>query len=112
MISGGAGTSPRRLLSSYPNYVRKTFVHERPPSSPIFGVSRHAVDNSGRTLDAAETITQAQSRMWWNQPTLRQQVEAACHAPKTINKARNRHETRTVAAFDAAAAVAATEWQP
>jgi hypothetical protein len=53
-----------------------------------------------------------------NQPTLRQQVEAACHARKplsavqTINKARNRHETRTVAVFDAAAAVAGTEWQP
>jgi hypothetical protein len=54
-----------------------------------------------------------------NQPTLRQRVEAACHAHKplsavqTVNaKARNRHETRTVAVFDAAAAVAATEWQP
>ena len=53
-----------------------------------------------------------------NQPTLRQRVEAACHAHsplsavQTLNdKTRNRHETRTVAVFDAAA-VKGTEWEP
>jgi predicted transposase YbfD/YdcC len=54
-----------------------------------------------------------------NQPSLREQVEIACTKAKprsrfrTIDqKRRNRHETRTVAVFDATAAVAGTEWEP
>jgi len=53
-----------------------------------------------------------------NQLILRQKVEAACHkgAPlsgiQTIDKKRrNRHETRTVAVFDATSAVTGTEWK-
>jgi len=54
-----------------------------------------------------------------NQPTLCRKAEAACNDSKplssvqTIDKnQRNRHETRTVAVFDARPAVAGTEWQP
>src|SRR5271154_1992319 len=54
-----------------------------------------------------------------NQPTLCRNVEAVCKNAKprsgvqTVDrKKRNRHETRTVAVFDARPAVAGTEWQP
>jgi hypothetical protein len=54
-----------------------------------------------------------------NQLTLRQKVEAACKsampfsAVQTIDeKKRNRHETRTIAVFNATPAVAGTEWEP
>ena len=54
-----------------------------------------------------------------NQPTLLQKVETVCSTAKPLSgvqtvdeKKRNRHETRTVAVFDATPAVAGTEWQP
>ena len=54
-----------------------------------------------------------------NQPTLCREVEAVCNdaeplsAVRTVDsKKRNRHETRTVAVFDAQPAVKGTEWQP
>lgn len=54
-----------------------------------------------------------------NQLALRRKVEAACntHKPRsrvrTIDgKRRNRNETRTIAVFDGAPAVAGTEWEP
>src|SRR5450756_1661942 len=54
-----------------------------------------------------------------NQLTLRQKVEAACNtamprsAVQTVDgKKRNRHETRTIAVFDATPAVVGTEWEP
>jgi hypothetical protein len=53
-----------------------------------------------------------------NQPILCQKTEAACAAAmpqssvQTIDrKRRNRHETRTIAVFDAKPAVNGTEWQ-
>ena len=53
-----------------------------------------------------------------NQPTLCRNVEAVCKNTKPLSgvqtvdrKKRNRHETRTVAVFDARPAVAGTEWQ-
>jgi predicted transposase YbfD/YdcC len=54
-----------------------------------------------------------------NHPTLCEKAEAlsACAEPlssvRTVDaKARNRHETRTITVFDAAAAVEDTEWEP
>ncbi len=54
-----------------------------------------------------------------NQPTLFEKVEAVCSTAKPLSaaqtvdeKKRNRHETRTIAVFDATRAVAGTEWQP
>lgn len=54
-----------------------------------------------------------------NQPSLRQTVEAACATAmplggvRTVDgRKRNRHETRTVAVFDAKPAVAGTQWEP
>jgi predicted transposase YbfD/YdcC len=54
-----------------------------------------------------------------NQPILCQKVEAACVAGEPVSSVqtvdenrRNRHETRTIAVFDAAPAVTGTEWQP
>jgi predicted transposase YbfD/YdcC len=54
-----------------------------------------------------------------NQPTLCQNVEAVSASAepqssvRTIDqKRRNRHETRAVTVFDAASAVAGTEWEP
>jgi len=54
-----------------------------------------------------------------NQPTLCRKVEAVCNDAKPLSgvqtvdrKKRNRHETRTVAVFDALPAVAGTEWEP
>ena len=53
-----------------------------------------------------------------NQPTLCRKVEAVCDTKplscvQTVDsKKRNRHETRTVAVFNARPAVAGTEWQP
>jgi predicted transposase YbfD/YdcC len=53
-----------------------------------------------------------------NQPTLSQNVEAACAMATPLScvqtvdaKRRNRHETRTIAVFDAKSAVAGTEWE-
>jgi len=53
-----------------------------------------------------------------NQPALLRKVEAVCidampfSSAQTIDdKKRNRHETRTIAVFDAASAVAGTEWE-
>ena len=54
-----------------------------------------------------------------NQPTLCRSVEIVCKKSQPLSgvqtidrKKRNRHETRTVAVFDARRAVARTEWQP
>jgi predicted transposase YbfD/YdcC len=54
-----------------------------------------------------------------NQPTLCRNVETVCNDTKPLSgiqsvdrKKRNRHETRTVAVFDASSAVAGTEWEP
>ena len=54
-----------------------------------------------------------------NQPNLRQTVEAACAAAMPLSgvqtvdgKKRNRHETRTIAVFDASPAVVGTQWEP
>jgi hypothetical protein len=54
-----------------------------------------------------------------NQPNLRQTVEAACATAMPLSgvqtvdgKKRNRHETRTIAVFDASPAVVGTEWGP
>jgi hypothetical protein len=54
-----------------------------------------------------------------NQPTLCRKVETVCNDTKPLSgvqtvdsKKRNRHETRTVAVFDALPAVAGTEWEP
>jgi predicted transposase YbfD/YdcC len=54
-----------------------------------------------------------------NQPILCQKVEAVCAATRPLSsvqtvdeKRRNRHETRTVAVFDAKPAVMGTEWEP
>lgn len=54
-----------------------------------------------------------------NQPALHQTVEAACATAKPLSgtrtvdeKKRNRHETRTIAVFDASPAVAGTQWEP
>ena len=54
-----------------------------------------------------------------NQPTLCRKIEAVCNDTKPLScvqtvdsKKRNRHETRTVAVFNARPAVAGTEWQP
>ena len=54
-----------------------------------------------------------------NQPILHQKVEVVCNTAKPLSgvrtvdqKRRNRHETRTIAVFDATPAVAGTEWKP
>ena len=54
-----------------------------------------------------------------NQPILCQRVEAVCatadpqSSARTVDqKRRNRHETRAITVFDAALAVAETEWEP
>jgi hypothetical protein len=54
-----------------------------------------------------------------NQLTLCRKVETMCGAAKPLSdartadrKKRNRHETRTVAVFDAAPAVIGTDWEP
>jgi len=54
-----------------------------------------------------------------NQLTLCRKAEAVCNDTKPLSgvqtvdsKNRNRHETRTVAVFDALPAVAGTEWEP
>lgn len=54
-----------------------------------------------------------------NQPALCGKLAAVCSAAKPLSgvqtvdrKMRNRHETRTVAVFDALPAVAGTEWEP
>jgi hypothetical protein len=54
-----------------------------------------------------------------NQLTLCRKAEAVCNDTKPLSgvqtvdsKKRNRHETRTVAVFDALPAVAGTEWEP
>ena len=52
-----------------------------------------------------------------NQPTLLNDVVAACAATRpvstgvSVDKARNRHETRTAEVFRAKPAVAGTEWE-
>jgi predicted transposase YbfD/YdcC len=54
-----------------------------------------------------------------NQPTLRQNVEEVCASAEPLSSVqtvdknkRNRHESRTVAVFDATAAAKATDWEP
>jgi hypothetical protein len=70
-----------------------------------------------------ETAAEAQAHLIVqlkdNQPTLCRKVEAVCNDTKPLSrvqtvdsKKRNRHETRTVAVFNARPAVAGTEWQP
>jgi hypothetical protein len=72
---------------------------------------------SKKTFEAANAHLIVQLKD--NQLTLRQKVEAACNmamprsAVQTVDgKKRNRHETRTIAVFDATPAVVGTEWQP
>lgn len=70
-----------------------------------------------------ETAAEAQAHLIVqlkdNQPTLCRKAEAVCNDTKPLSgvqtvdrKKRNRHETRTVAVFDAVPAVAGTEWEP
>jgi len=70
-----------------------------------------------------ETAAEAQAHLIVqlkdNQPTLCRKVEAACSDTKPLSsvqtvdrKKRNRHETRTIAVFDARPVVAETEWEP
>ncbi len=70
-----------------------------------------------------ETAAEAQAHLIVqlkdNQPTLCRKVEDVCNDTKPLSgvqtvdrKKRNRHETRTVAVFDALPAVARTEWEP
>jgi hypothetical protein len=70
-----------------------------------------------------ETAAEAQAHLIVqlkdNQPTLCRKVEAVCNDAKPLSgvqtvdgKKRNRHETRTVAVFDALPAVVGTEWEP
>ncbi len=69
-----------------------------------------------------EAAAQAEARLIVplkdNQPTLLQNVEAACacrqpaSSDTTVTAEHSRHETRTVDAFSATRAVAGTEWQP
>lgn len=70
-----------------------------------------------------ETAAEAQAHLIVqlkdNQPTLCRKAEAVCNDTKPLSgvqtvdcKKRNRHETRTVAVFDALPAVAGTEWEP
>ena len=70
-----------------------------------------------------ETAAEAQAHLIVqlkdNQPTLCRKAEAVCNDTKPLSgvqtvdrKKRNRHETRTVAGFDAVPAVAGTEWEP
>lgn len=54
-----------------------------------------------------------------NQPALHQKIETACNTVKRLSgvqtvdgKRRNRHETRSIAVFDATLAVTGTEWEP
>ena len=70
-----------------------------------------------------ETAAEAQAHLIVqlkdNQPTLCRKAEAVCNDTKPLSgvqtvdrKKRNRHETRTVAVFDAVPMVAGTEWEP
>ena len=70
-----------------------------------------------------ETAAEAQAHLIVqlkdNQPTLCRKAETVCNDSKPLSgvqtvdrKKRNRHETRTVAVFDALPAVAGTEWEP
>ena len=70
-----------------------------------------------------ETAAEAQAHLIVqlkdNQPTLCRKAEAVCNDTKPLSgvqtvdrKKRNRHETRTVAVFDAVPVVAGTEWEP
>src|SRR3954471_20580230 len=92
-------------------YRRRRNVGRARPGRPYRHVRCDAL--SKKTFEAAATanahlIVQLKD----NQLTLRQNVEAACNAAiplsavQTVDeKKRNRHETRTVAVFDAAPAV-------
>ena len=73
-----------------------------------------------KTFDAA-TVANAHLivQLKDNQPILCQKVEAVCatadprsSALTVDQKRRNRHETRAITVFDAALAVAETEWEP
>ena len=73
-----------------------------------------------KTFDAA-TVANAHLivQLKDNQPILCQKVEAVCAATQPLSsvqtvdeKRRNRHETRTIAVFDAKSAVTGTEWEP
>ena len=67
---------------------------------------------------AAQAQAQAIIQLKDNQPTLLQNAETACasllptSSDTSITTARNRHETRTADVFNAARAVANTEWKP
>jgi predicted transposase YbfD/YdcC len=79
---------------------------------------RHALPK--KTFEAAaEAQAHLIVQLKDNQPTLCRKVEAVCNDTKPLScvqtvdsKKRNRHETRTVAVFNARPAVAGTEWQP
>ena len=89
-----------------------------PLGGPYRHLRRHALPK--KTFEAAAVanahlIVQLKE----NQPILWQKVEAVCATAKpqssvqTVDqKRRNRHETRAIAVFTAAPAVAGTEWEP
>ncbi len=71
----------------------------------------------GRLTEVAERHLIVQLKD--NQLTLHRKVEAVCNGTTPLSgvqtvdgKKRNRHETRTVAVFDAAPAVMGTQWEP
>lgn len=72
-----------------------------------------------KTFDvASEAKAQVVVQLKDNQPTLRQRVESLCasgtpaQTVTTVDQARSRHETRTVAVFEAGSVATETEWQP
>jgi predicted transposase YbfD/YdcC len=72
-----------------------------------------------KTFDVAEKAkAQVVVQLKDHQPTLRQRIETLCASTTpvetvtTIDQARSRHETRTVAVFEAGSVAAETEWQP
>ncbi len=72
-----------------------------------------------KTFDvASEAKAQVVVQLKDNQPTLRQRVESLCasgtpaETVTTVDQARSRHETRTVAVFEAGSVATETEWQP
>jgi predicted transposase YbfD/YdcC len=67
---------------------------------------------------AAEAKAQIVVQLKDNQPPLRQKIESLCASSTpadtvtTIDRARSRHETRTVTVFKATSVAADPEWQP
>ena len=72
-----------------------------------------------KTFEAATFAKHLIVQLKDNQPILCQKAEAVCAATQPLSsvqtvdeKRRNRHETRTIAVFDAKSAVTGTEWEP